>query len=314
MRHCGFAVMWLIVCCLTACTSSAVLAIPTATLPAGTATTVPLTPTPQVTLPPAQYVVKTLAHGFGSPDDLVLDSQQRVLFSDFGNNAINLLQADGIKIPLVQNLREPEGLILFPDGSLLVAVQGHNGDHLDAVLHFDHGSMVPKTFVSFQNATNTPGVDGISRDPRTGDILVADSPNGIIYRVSPDGSSKTVIASGFVRPTMAIADRQGAIYIADEYGNAVVRIAADGTKTMIAHLSDPDDLAFDLDGTLLVTVLGDNTVVRLDPLTGHLLGTLGMDLHEPQGLAVDQQGNLYVSEETANLVVELQRLPPFPGP
>jgi len=138
-------------------------------------------------------------------------------------------------------------------------------------------------------------------------MLVADSPNGTIYHVSRDGKTVTRIAGNFVRPTEALADAAGHIFVADEYGNSVTRIDTDGTRHRLITVPDPDDLAFDVDGTLLVTVLGDNTLIRLDPQSGHKLATLATNLFEPQGLAVDKSGNLYVTEENANAVIELVR-------
>jgi DNA-binding beta-propeller fold protein YncE len=87
----------------------------------------------------------------------------------------------------------------------------------------------------------------------------------------------------------------------------VVKIAPDGSKTTLAHLSDPDDLAFDEDGSLLVTELGHNTLERIDHQTGRSLGTVATNLLEPQGLAVDARGDLYTAEERGNVIIELRR-------
>ena len=280
--------------------------------PSLTATSQPLTATPisttaTATLPPARYTTLTIAHGFGMPDDLALDRQGQVIFSDFGNNSVNRIATDGTVTPLASGFPEPEGLIPMPDGSLIVAVQGKDGEHIDRIEHVTPGGPAPVVIATFANNTAKPGIDSLSRDPQTGDLLVADSPNGTIYRMSIDGANRKLIGHGFVRPTHALAGPDGSIYVADEYGNAVQRIATDGTVTQLAHLSDPDDLAWDVDGTLLVTVLGYNTVVRLDPHSGQQLGVVASDLFEPQGLAVDARGNIYVSEQRTNIIIELKR-------
>ncbi len=248
-----------------------------------------------------------VAHGFGSPDDLTVDAQGRAVFVDCGNGGVNRIEPGGQITVLLHGLPDPEGLFAGPDGTFFIAVQGTGGESTDKIVTLSPGSATPSTFIVFTNATGMPGLDGISRDPRTGDILAADSPNGKVYRITPDGKHTTLLAAGFVRPTDAIADGAGNVYVADEYGNTVARIAPDGTATTLAQIPLPDDLAFDLDGSLLVTSLGDNTLLRLDPSSGRTLGTLATALHEPQGLAVDTVGNLYVSEQLANLVLELKR-------
>lgn len=264
-------------------------------------------PSSTATLGPARYTAHSLAHGAGSPDDLTLDAQGRVLFADQSDGSINRIELDGGVTKLTSGLDEPEGIIVLPTGALLVAIQGKGGQGIDKIVRLDPPSAAPAPLVTFANHTGMPGLDGISLDPATGDIIAADSPNGKVYRVSADGQRQTLLAAGFARPTDAVADRAGNVYVADEYGNQVARIAPGGGVTVLARLGLPDDLAFDVDGTLLVTVLDGSTLVRLDPQTGHVLATLAGDLHEPQGLAVDGTGNLYLSEQLANTVLELTR-------
>jgi sugar lactone lactonase YvrE len=306
MRPALVARLLLLVAAVSACSSAATSA------PRGTPTSTSHAPggsgaSPTPTLLPARYTPVVLVHGFGSPDDLTVDAQGRVVFVDFGNGGVNRVEPGGQITVLIHGLPEPEGLIADPDGTLLIAVQGKGGESTDEIVTLPPGSAVPSVFISFTNTTGMPGLDGISRDPRTGDILAADSPNGKVYRVSPDGKRITLLAGGFVRPTDAIADGAGNVYVADEYGNKVARIAPDGTVTTLAQLPLPDDLAFDLDGSLLVTSLGNNTLSRLDPSSGRTLGTLATALHEPQGLVVDHLGNIYTSEQLANVVLELKR-------
>lgn len=285
-------------------TSSTAATFSTPTVARRATATGPLTPT---ATPIPRYVAVTLAHGAGHPDDLTLDAQNRVVFADSGSGDVFRIAANGGVTRLASGLPAPEGVLVEPDGALLVAIQGTAGEGTDSIVRLTPGSASYTVFATFTNRTGNVGLDGLSRDPRTGDVLAADSPNGVVSRISADGKQRSVLASGFTRPVDAIADGAGNVYVADEYGNAVAVVAPDGSVRTLAHLSLPDDLTFDTDGTLLVTLLGNNTLVRLDPHTGRLLATLATNLHEPQGLAVDATGNLYVSEETANTVIELQR-------
>ena len=268
----------------------------------------PIAPATATATPaPAHYTPRTLARGFGSPDDLALDAQGRVIFADSVNGGVYRVERDGRVTQLIGHLPAPEGVLPLPDGSLLISVQGFPGAVTDKILRLAPGATSTTIFASFSNTTGKIGLDGISRDPATGDILAADSPNGMVYRLSPDGQHRDVLARGFVRPVDAIADASGAVYVADEYGDTVAKILPDGQVTALAHLSYPDDLAFDGDGSLLVTELGHNTLERLDPRTGRMLGTVATNLLEPQGLAVDAQGDIYIAEERGNVIIELRR-------
>lgn len=281
---------------------------------AGAQSTPPATPHPTATTalpttvtPAPHYTAVTLAHGAGHPDDLTLDGQGRVVFADSGSGDVFRIETDGRVTRLASGLPAPEGVIVEPDGSLLVAIQGTPGNVTDKIVRVLPSGGSPTIFASFTNTTGNVGLDSLWRDPRTGEVLAADSPNGNVYRISADGKRLTLLASGFTRPVDAIGDMAGNIYVADEYGNRVSVIAPTGSVRDLAHLSLPDDLAFDTDGTLLVTLLGNNTLVRLDPRTGRVLATIASNLHEPQGLAVDAAGNLYVSEEAANTLIQLKR-------
>ncbi|HCI80606.1 MAG TPA: hypothetical protein DHW02_13050, partial [Ktedonobacter sp.] len=60
------------------------------------------------------------------------------------------------------------------------------------------------------------GVDGIALDPTNNTLIIPDSPTGNVYRMSLDGQSLTLLASGITRPVGAIVDAQGTVYVADE--------------------------------------------------------------------------------------------------
>ncbi len=286
---------------------------PSATRPAaspvGSATPTPAaTGTPTRTTGPARYSQVNFVQGVTSPDDLTFDAQGRLLFVDLATGSVERRETNGALTTLARGLPTPEGIVALADGSLLVAAQGVAGQGIDEILRIPAQGGAPTIFAHWTNATGNEGLDGIRLDPTTGELLVPDSPNGIVYRLSLDGQRQTVVARGFVRPVDALADSTtGALYIADEWGSRVVRVAPDGGVTTLAHIGYPDDLALDLDGSLLVTSLTDNTLIRLDPTTGAQLGVVASGLQQPQGLAVDANGNLYVSEQNAHTIVEFVR-------
>src|SRR5262249_31129696 len=114
------------------------------------------------------------------------------------------------------------------------------------------------------------GVDGIGPDPTTNTIIVPDSPTGEVYRMSLDGKTLTLLASGMVRPVGAAVDGQGTIYVADECGAAIWRITPNGDKTRISGVSMPDEVVLDPQGNLLVIDLDPkvHALIRLNMATG----------------------------------------------
>ncbi len=241
-----------------------------------------------------------LAKGFGGPDDLALMPDGTILFSDIANGTINHIARDGKVTTLLRGLSEPEGIVVLPDGALVVAEQNRNR----LVLFRPNSGPPATTWLQLENKTGKPGVDGIARDPATGDILVPDSPNGRVLRVSANAQSVRVIATGLVRPTGAAIEHDGGIVVADEYGNTVQRVRADGRVESLGHFATPDDVAIDAAGNIFVASLGDNSIRLIDAHTGavRLIATL----RNPQGIVVDADGNLIVAEEGLNRIVRLK--------
>jgi hypothetical protein len=122
-------------------------------------------------------------------------------------------------------------------------------------------------------------------------VIVPDSPNGVVWRVSSDGKTATQIASGMVRPVGAAVDSSGRIFVADE-GGAIWALTP--AKVRFATLSTPDDVLVGRGGHIFVNTLGDNAIHELDG-QGHQVGVL-TGIQQPQGIALDDADNLYYTE------------------
>ena len=94
--------------------------------------------------------------------------------------------------------------------------------------------------------------------------------------------------------------------MADECGGAVVKIALDGTKTSLGGFGMPDDVVLDPHGNLLVTDLKPaiHALIRMNPVTGKRETLASQGFIEPQGLIVDKNDNIYMSDDYANIIVE----------
>ena len=284
---------------------------PTAPLPTAThAPTSPPLPTQTETHPPptstatvAQATgkgrIEEVSSGLGSPDDLVVAPSGDIIFGDFGNKAVNVISA-GASSPhvLAGGIGEPEGLVVTSDGAVIVADQATN-----RILEIDYQTGSVKLLRQLVNNTGQDGVDGLGLDPATGDILIADSPNGRLLRMSRDGTSLKTIATGFVRPTDAEVEADGNIVLVDEFGNAVYRLHADGSRTKLASIYQPDDVVIAEDGSIYVNSLGGD-IARIDPATSKMQVLLS-GLKLPHGLGIDAEGRLVIIETGRNRIFRL---------
>ena len=148
-----------------------------------------------------------------------------------------------------------------------------------------------------------PAKDSLGNLLPTGDnVIVPDSPNGVVWRVSADGKSATQIASGMVRPVGAAVDRNGRTFVADEGGTLWV---LDPSKRRFATLPTPDDVLVGRGGHIFVNTLGDNAIHELDG-QGHQVSVMS-GIQQPQGIALDDADNLYYTEFLKGRVARVVR-------
>jgi sugar lactone lactonase YvrE len=240
---------------------------------------------------------QVLLQNLPAPDDLAFDNDGRLLFSDIKTGHVSALKADGSVARIAGGMSEPEGIVVQDDGHILVAEQGRN-----RVLTIDPQTLAVSQWHAFPNRTGRAGIDGIGpvlpgRDasgnllPTGGGVIVPDSPNGVIWRVTADGKTATQIASGMVRPVGAAVDRNGRIFVADEGGALWVLNPA---RLRFATLPTPDDVLVGRAGHIFVNTLGDNAIHELDD-QGHEV-TVIKGIPQPQGIALDNADNLYYTE------------------
>lgn len=164
-----------------------------------------------------------------------------------------------------------------------------------------------------------------------GDLYVADTYNHTLRKVTPGGTVTTIAglagvcgyadgvgsAAQFCMPHGVALDATGNIYVADRDGDSIRRVTPQGTVSTIlgpgngGGLSRPVGVAVDAAGTVYVADTGNHVVRRITAAgaatilagmpgsAGYIEGT-GMDARfdEPNGVAVDADGNLYVSDMT----------------
>jgi sugar lactone lactonase YvrE len=246
----------------------------------------PATPGPQI-----------LLQKLPAPDDLAFDNDGRLLFSDIKAGTVSALKADGTVERVAGGMSAPEGIVVQADGRILVAEQGRN-----RVVAVDPQTHAVSQWRAFPNPAGRDGIDGIGpvlpdRDASGnllatgGNVIVPDSPNGVVWRVTSDGKTATQIATGMVRPVGAAIDATGRIFVADEGGALWV---LDPARRRFATLPVPDDVLVGRGGHIFANTLGDNAIHELDN-QGHQVSVL-TGIQQPQGIALDSADNLYYTE------------------
>jgi sugar lactone lactonase YvrE len=159
------------------------------------------------------------------------------------------------------------------------------------------------------------------------------------------GKGASAANSALDHPQNVAVDAQGDVFIADTYNNRVVKVtpqgkvstvagdgvagyAGDGARATSAKLSDPTGLALDAKGNLYIADSANNVIRRVDVKSGIIttvagdfaadkasdgLGGFSGDagpatsarLNDPQGVALDGAGDLFIADTFNNAVREV---------
>lgn len=183
---------------------------------------------------------------------------------------------------------------------------------------------------------NTPS--GIAIDAQ-GNLYVADTGNNAVRKVAPDGTVSTLAGGGapgradgkgkearFNGPVGVAVDKDGVVYVADTYNDAIRRIASDGTVATIAGGGAPGDadgaalkagfdtpcaLVVDGDGALLIADTRNNAIRKLsrDGMVTTIVRAPDNDrqalLRRPMALARTHDGHLYIATGSQGRILQL---------
>lgn len=123
--------------------------------------------------------------------------------------------------------------------------------------------------------------------------------------VLPNASVR-VIATGFSAPAGLSFGPGGSLYIANFLNNTIDRITADGSRSQFAsgaNIKGPIGLIVDNPGNVYVANYVAGTVVRISP--AGISSVIASGFRKPYYLALDKEGNLFVSQQEDNSVVRI---------
>jgi sugar lactone lactonase YvrE len=152
--------------------------------------------------------------------------------------------------------------------------------------------------------------------------------------VSNGGVTVSDSAVALENPSSSAVDSDGNLFIADTGNNLILKVASDGSLSVVAgggavsplstvvatdaRLDAPRGVAVDADGNVFIADSGNNLILKVSPV-GLLTVIAGggansplesgpatsMRLSNPGGVAVDRLGNVYVADTGNGLVEEI---------
>ncbi|CAL1519436.1 IPT/TIG domain-containing protein [Chitinophaga sp. MM2321] len=146
-----------------------------------------------------------------------------------------------------------------------------------------------------------------------GNLYVADSKNYSVRKITPDGTVTTLAGNGefgyqegkgdaarFQLPTDVAVDKDGNVFVSDPFSWALRKISPDGTTTLIDWVQAWGLGVDKRNGTLYCVNSTSGKIYQVPP--GGSPQEIISGLNNPADVAVDDQGNLFVTESGSSLI------------
>lgn len=196
---------------------------------------------------------------------------------------------------IADNLNPVANPAVDREGNVYVTFSGQRGQKVPVSLYKVTPSLTVKPYVT--QLMNPTGL-AVGRD---GTLYVSCRNDGTIHRVLADGNSEQWV-EGMGIATGVAFDRTGNLYVGDRSGT-IFKIGSDRQIFVFATLEPSMSayhLAFHPSGDLYVTGPTTSSFDRVYRITpAGEVGVFYKGLGRPQGMAFDQEGNVYVAASLA---------------
>ena len=298
------------------------------------------------------------AAAFYNPNGMVTDSAGNLFVADGSNNQIRKVSPAGVVTSFVGSSSAgstdgsgasaqfslPSGLAIDSGGNVYV------GDYFNNMIRKVTPAGVVTTLAGsgLQGSTDATGAAasffrpwGVAMDS-SGNVLVADSGNNKIRRVTPAGVVTTLAGSGaaaltngtgaaaaFNTPTGLTVDAADNIFVCDDFNRVIRKVTPGGVVStfagsgatgsvngtgLAATFNTPTSITTDGTGNMYVADRSGRTIRMITPagvvttLAGGAGGTTldgngsSAGFNYPIGITADAFGHVFVSEDTGNVI------------
>ena len=254
------------------------------------------------------------------PYNINMDSEGNIYVTEVGNHIIRKIHADTHMITTIA-------------GNLTQDFSGDGGEPLDAALKTPYDVMLDALHNIFICDSGNNRLRTI--DIQTGRI------NTISGGGSDIGDGDNALNARLSFPSGIVRDKEGNLYIADRNNHCIRRIDAttniitsiagngtpgysgDGQQASNAMIYSPGDLCIDAYGNIYIADNSNYRIRKIDSQTKIISTVAGKErgfvdnvsaenarFYSPKNIAIDNNGNLYVSEYSKHIIRKIEKLPP----